>query len=232
MLEFMKAKNTDQLPPIKWMEFILQRDHSAFEAEDGDDKAAAQKKKDDYVEFLAFYDFYVDKMLPTAAGPKKWNVQARHFQPLSTSKLTDGRLRVHPSSEAVVALFFANNHKKWMTMRKWEVANPGQTNKNRWIKTKPDVNKDYATLYSDASAGQNKFGGWTKEGRKLYGRYGLMVKQARKEKKEVGLRYETECFKRLYETNQELHEKKKKPKKRKYQAEGEEDDEDEELDWV
>jgi hypothetical protein len=59
-----------------------------------------------------------------------------------------------------------------------------------------------------------------------------MVKSARKEKKELGLQYETECFQRLYEKNKEIHEKKKKPKKRKYQAEGEEDEEDEELEWV
>jgi hypothetical protein len=228
----MEKRETDQLPDIDWMLYILDRNHTAFHVNKDDDEATARKKEEEYVEFLDFYDCYVDKMLPTAAGPKKWNAAARHFQPLSTSVLPNGRYRVHPSSEALVALLYANGRKKWMAMRKREVSHPEDKTVIRWSKNKPLENPDYETPYSDATAGQSKYGGWNKEGRKLYGRYGIIVKNARANKKDTCLKIETECFQRLYEANKEIHEKKKKTKKRKYQADGMDEENDEELEWV
>jgi hypothetical protein len=51
---------------------ILTRDFSAFEPEEGDDPEAVDEKAQKLEDVLKFFDFYIDKLLPTCAGTKMW----------------------------------------------------------------------------------------------------------------------------------------------------------------
>jgi hypothetical protein len=55
------------------VEKILTRDFSEFKPEEGDDPEAVDEKAQRKEDVLKFFDFYVDKLLPTCAGTKMWH---------------------------------------------------------------------------------------------------------------------------------------------------------------
>jgi hypothetical protein len=211
----------------------LERDFSRFEPEEEDSEPILTQKLKNKKEFLDFFDLYVDKMVPTCAGTKMWHMGIRHFECLSTSKLPNKELRVSPATEALVAVLYINGRDKWIAMHKWTIAHPGQkAEPPRWSKKTPDENLEFRALYSDPFAGQNKLGGWTKEGRKLFGQLAKLVKKTRTENKERCVQVEQACVERLFALNKETYDKKASKKRKAKDIEPEEEEEDDDLEWV
>lgn len=233
-LDHMVKKGLNTLPPLEWMDKILERDFSDFEPKEGDSAEILAKKQTDKAGCLAFFDFYVDKMIPTCAGTKMWHVGVRHKEPMSTSLLpnSNGQLRVSAATEGLTGLLYHNGRDKWIAMYHFNVKNPGKT-APRWRNKEPEKNTEFRARYSEPFSGQNPFGGWSQEGRKLYGKLGRMVKTARTDHPERCLEVENDCVQRLFAQNKEYHDKIALSKKRKAKGLANEDDEpDEDLEWV
>jgi hypothetical protein len=229
----MKEKKIDTLPPTEWLTPILERDFSRFEPEEGDSEQILTQKLKTKKEFLDFFDFYVDKMVPTCAGTKMWHMGIRHFECLSTSKLPNKEHRVPPATEALVAVLYINARDKWVAMHKWTKAHPEHKgDPPRWSKKRPDEYVEFRALYSDPFAGQNKLGGWAKGARKLFGQLAKLVKNNRLENKERCVQVEQACVDRLFAKNKETYDKKASKKRPAKDIEQEEEEEDEDLEWV
>ena len=238
-IEYMNVKNAHELPPDEWLIHILNRDFSAFDQEEGDSDEILTKKETDKANCLAFFDFYVDTLLPCCAGTKMWHVDIRHTECVSQSQLPNSRdLRVSPATEAMCALIYKNGRKKWIAMHIWYESNPQQPGEAkpeppRYNPKKKEENVEFKSPYSDPNGGQNKYGGWNKEGRRMFVQYGKLVKATRTTKMEQCIKVETECFTRLFAQNKAYHDKKYKKKKRKAKVLDEEEDEDDEWSqWI
>lgn len=236
---YMKEKNAPDLPPTEWLIHILKRDFSAFDPKEGDSDEILAQKENNKANCLAFFDFYVDALLPCCAGTKMWHVDIRHIECVSQSLLPNSRdLRVSAATEAMCALIYKNGRKKWIAMHIWYANNPqqpGEAKKEppRWNIKDPQKNVEFKTPYSDPNGGQNKLGGWNKEGRRMFVQYGRLVKATRTTKKEQCIKVETECMQRLFAQNKDYHDKKQKKKKRKAKVLDEEEDEDDEWsEWI
>jgi hypothetical protein len=158
----MKMENVNTLPPTEWLKNILTRDFSELENEEGDDPEEVDKKARKKEDVLKFFDFYVDKLLPTCAGTKMWHAGIRHFECVSQSKLPDNRPRVTYTTEAMCAVLYANSRDKWIAMHAWKKKHPGKGKEfdpPRWKKGNPEENKEFQSLYTDPNGGQNKYGG-------------------------------------------------------------------------
>jgi hypothetical protein len=224
------------LPPSEWLNAILARDFSEFEPVEGDTEAILTKKASEMEARLKFFDFYVDKMLPTCAGTKMWHTGVRHFECVSTSKLPNhDELRVSVQTEALCALLYKNAREKWIATYKFKVANRGTGKKApavpRYNPKEPTKNTEFVALYSDPFSGQSKLGGWNKQGRKFYAKMGKLVKATRTNHAARCVKVETTCFQRLHEQNKEVYDKREK-KKRKIDEIVPSDDESSDLEWV
>jgi hypothetical protein len=93
-LSYMVEHKVDTLPPVDLLECILKRDFSSLDPKEGDSPEILAKKAADKAISLDFFDFYVDKMIPTCASTKRFHSGARHFECLSLSKLSNKELRV------------------------------------------------------------------------------------------------------------------------------------------
>lgn len=208
------------------------RDFTKFDPEEGDSEEVLTKKLADKAARLDFFDFYVDKMLPTCAGTKMWHSGIRHFEAVSASKLPDASERISASTEGLCAVLYKNGRKKWIAMHKWYQDNPGAKKEPpRWNKKKPGELTEFMTLYSDPYGGQNKLGGWTKEGRKLHVRLSKSVLEARKKKECVEV--EMACVARLFAQNKAHYDNKNASKKRKAEEIADESEDDPgDLEWV
>lgn len=186
-------------------------------------------------QMLAFFDFYVDKMLPTCAGNKMWHPKIRHYECVSESKLSNGHVRITYGDEALCALLYKNAREKWIAGFKYLDENK-HTPKNqlkvpKWNNKKPEENQDFKALYSDPYAGQNKLGGWNREGRKYFGQMARICKETRENRKERCAEVERACQQRLYEQNKDRYDKENE-KKRKHSDETDENlEEDPDLEW-
>jgi hypothetical protein len=228
----MKERKLKTLPPTEWLDNILGRDFTEFEPADGDSDEVLAQKETDMAARLEFLDFFVDKMLPTCAGTKMWHSGVRHFEALSDSMCSDGKLRVSPTTEGLCALLYANGRTKWMAMKQWYDDNPNEKKEPpRWHKKRPNENIEFKALYSDPYGGQNQRGGWSPKGRKLHIKYSKLVIAARQKKecREV----ELACVARLFAQNKSFYDKKESSKKRKAEEMADDsDDEDGDLEWV
>ena len=237
-LEYMDIKKAHELPPDEWLIHILNRDFSAFDPEEGDSQEILTKKQTDKAHCLAFFDFYVDTLLPCCAGTKMWHIDIRHIECVSQSRLPNKDLRVSYATEAMCALIYKNGRKKWIAMHAWYELNPQEPGKPkpeppRWNIKQKDKNVEFKSLYSDPCGGQNKLGGWTRDGRRMFVQYGLLVKSTRTTKVPQCIQVEKECFGRLFAANKLYHDKKQKKKKRKAKVLEEENDDDEEwTQWI
>ena len=172
---------------------LLVRDFSQFEIDEEDDEETIEAKTLDLRDALDFFDFYCDKMVPTVAGKKVWHPHARHHECMSISKLPNKQLRVPPNTEALVSVMYRNCYNKWNMMSKWDVTVKGPYP----IFKKPDTNPEWATEYTDACGGQQKFGGWSVAGRVKFVKLAKIVQTSRKKNAKRHLQVEQDSLKRL-----------------------------------
>jgi hypothetical protein len=236
----MMAKEADgaegELPPTEWLNNILKRDFSEFDPVDDDSETEKEEKKENKQAALEFFDFYMDKMLPTCAGTKMWHTGVRHFTALSDNVLPNSpkqELRVSYATEALCALLYENGRDKWIAMHQWIKNKPANQKLKvpRWRKDAPEENKEFRAKYSDPYAGQNKYGGWPSEGRLQFVEYGKMVKTARTEDLEHCIAVEKECAKRLFAQNSEHYAQLEEKKKNKRKSLVLDVDDDDMYDW-
>jgi hypothetical protein len=219
-------KNNQPLPKPREVEHIvLSRDFSHYEIE-ADDADNLKKQKEEKGERARMvFDFYVDCLLPAAAGSRVWNVYARHCEPISTCKqATSDKLRITAATEAMCLTMYHNGRNKWnaqFEFRKTNEKGPFP----KFNPKDPEVNKEFSTPFCSANGGTSKFGGWNETGRQWYAKTQKALHQARSENKERFIQAEKESCKRLKAANAELHTKDylPKPKKRKSDEIAEED---------
>jgi hypothetical protein len=152
--------------------------------------------------------FYTDKLVPTIASAKMFGESIRHFEPLSSIEIPNsgGQLRVPPSTEAFTLLIYKNCQRKWEAMHKFLVENRGQAPEKmpRWQKKTPEVNKEFKSLYSDQSSGQNKYGGWSKEGLTVFIELKRLITGVRQDKSLCD-KVDTLTMQRLFEFHREKY---------------------------
>lgn len=218
----MEAKQLTRLPPPDLLEKLLLRDFSQFDPVEGDDEETIEAKAQDLQKALDFFDFYYDKMVPVVAGKKVWHPYARHHECMSISKLPNKQLRVPPNTEALVAVMYRNCYKKWELMKAWDVNTQGVYPMFK----KPDINPEWATEYTDACGGQQKYGGWSTAGRVKFVKLAKIVLASRKKNMRRHLQVEQDCLTRLQAKYVNLYINKKVPtKKRKAESLTPEDEE-------
>jgi len=193
ILKWMKPKNTPKLFSVEDLEIVMKRDFSEWEPktdEDGNETTNGDPDKLAY--YRELFDFYIEEMVPAAAGCRPFSPAVRHFVNLSEARFPDsveyvgGELIVPPSTEAAILLFFKNARRKWEMMYDWEYVK-GHTNKKthpfpKWSPTEPEKNLEWKTLYSDSSSGQNPYMGWKKAGMREFVRLTRMMIDIRKDK--------------------------------------------------
>ena len=167
--------------------------------------------------------------MPKVAGHSSWGPGKRHHVLLSSakrdSKEEEGDFYVTASDEAFVAVLWANCYKKWehYCLQK---------------RDKPDEELDeqaeeMATPYTNAKAGQKKFGGWNEAGIRKYGEYQVQIKKNRLEQHDYVKAVEEAALERIRKAeNLDQKEASRKSKKRKEPERGAFDDEtDDENDF-
>lgn len=197
----MKEKKWTKLPDPDVLDKLLVRDFSQWEPDEEDDDETTAEKARDLRDALGFFDFYYDKMVPTVAGKKVWHPHARHHECMSTSMLPNKQLRVPPNTESLIAVMYRNCFNKWNKMNAWDVSLKGDYPMFK----KPDINLEWATEYSDACGGQQKFGGWSVAGRVKFVKLAKIVQASRKKNAKRHLQVEQECVKRLQTKYEDLY---------------------------
>lgn len=228
-IQWMVDNTTAELFPTEDLIFVMKRDFSEFEPrfdEDGTETAPGDPERLAYYHRL--FDWYVDKLVPAMAGSRDFNESVRHFVPLSEAKYGPGteelagKVMVTPGMEALILVFFENARKKWEMMYDWDHVK-GYTNKKthpypKWSPKEPEKNREWRTLYSNPSSGQDPFGGWKLSGIMANNKYLTMMNEVR-EDMDLCLYTEKLAVQRLYETYKELHEKPGKAQNAKDPAE-------------
>jgi hypothetical protein len=218
-MQFMQQFNLAMLPGEDWIEPILLRDFSTF-------------KKTDEDLVLAFFDCFVDKMVPAVAGKKVWHPHVRHHENMSTSKFGNKKPRVTAGSEALAAVMYLNGHKKWSSMVDWKISDK-KSPYPKFNPKNPEVNRDWRTPYSDACGGQKKYGGWNDDGRKLFTVLQKKVHGSRKQNAKRHEKVESECVQRLQDKYRDLYTTTAKQNKRKRRSRDSEEHEEkcELMEW-
>ncbi len=228
-IEFQTGEQLQELPSPDFLEKIMVRDFSDFEAKEGDSDETIASKAEEMKLAEKFFDYYVDKMVPCCAGKKVWHPDVRHAEPMSTSLLPNGQVRVPAGAEALVGLFYRNAHKKWCLMATY---NKGTSKTYPLFNPKvPTKNPEWATLYSDRCGGVQSWGGWSKEGRLKYNQLQKLVFTSRKKNAARHLKAENACLARLQDKYQEVIAKKKENKKKRKRSEVLDESTEEELEW-
>lgn len=216
-IQWLVDNKKTELFSVEDLEFIMKRDFSSVEPEfdeDGNEVSAGDPDKLEYYQKL--FDWYVENLLPAVAGSHEFKEPVRHFVPVSEARFPEsaenlgGKLIVTPGMEAIILVFFKNANRKWEMMHDWTYIK-GHTNKRthpypKWSPKNPEVNKEWKTLYSDSSSGQNPFGGWSLDGMKEYNRILKAMNTVRKDK-DLCLHVEKIAVARLYDANKEMHAK-------------------------
>lgn len=183
------------------MDNLIVRDFSQFDHEEDDDEETKANKTKDLKDAQGFFDFYVDKMVPTVAGKKVWHPHARHHELMSTSLLPNKQPRVPPNTESLVAVMYRNCYQKWNQMHAWDLTKQGPYPQFK----KPDINPEWATEYTDACGGQQRWGGWSIAGRVKFVKLAKIVQVSRKKNAKRHLQVEKACLRRLQAKYKDLY---------------------------
>ena len=205
---------------------ILTRDFSIYEPEEGDTEDELTKKAAGMALLEDLMDYYTEKLMPACAGAKLFNTKIRHFDAMSEVLMPnggEGQLRITAGTEAFAMLTYMNNKDKWEATFDWHAKNPNTTTKcPRYSKTKPTENVKFKAKYSDSQTGTPHWGGWSEEGRKLFGVLQREVLASRAENMERHIQRDKECVVRLHHKYAELHKNDhRQPKKAKITNEDE-----------
>jgi hypothetical protein len=111
-------------------------------------------------EYREFFEWHWLGLLPAVCSKHRWGENLRRNCPITTgvSVKDPSKTLVTHTDEAFVLVAYENCDKRWPYC--YDCKQNGQ---------KPDkTHKEYQTRWCDDGAGQNKFGGWTNEGRKRF----------------------------------------------------------------
>lgn len=173
----------------------------------------------DNEEGLRMFDFYVDVMLMKVAGKHLWDKKIRHHGTVSKAVEQEyGKAAILPGTEAYLYTLFLGMESKWKYIASCHVEST----------TVDRESDEFQCPYTEAKGGQQKWGGWTKEGRDKYKEVEQEVKDAREQDHVDAV--EEACLKRL-RAKHGYDEAKKKKKAKKPLQEEEDNDSDCELEY-
>ena len=175
------------------------------------------------------FDVYWDEMLPRTVGNASWGPNKRRYGLLSTHHAPNSdedHPYVTPSDEAFFLVLYENGYDKWKYYH--QCAHPEPTKENPEPKAvEPDAKvADSMCKFTNARAGQAKFGGWMKPGRKQYKKYLDLVVKARASKQ--CKKVEQECLERLRDEHKMDQVDKKRAEKKQKSGKVVEEESDEE----
>ena len=111
--------------------------------------------------------FYWEVILGRIAGCKGWEDGDKHYTTISRAVFpheNDGNKKLFDvSTEAFALLSWENNYQRWNEQLKWLAQHPNAIKIPQRVK----ANKHWAifkSLYTDQDKGQQKYGGWSKQG--------------------------------------------------------------------
>jgi hypothetical protein len=185
---------------IELIELIATHNCEDLYPKEDDTKEKAENRLEILQQSHAIIDFYTDKMVPAVAGVKLWGPSIRHLEPMSVSCLPKqpGKLHVTTSTEAFVLVLYKNGYKKWKAMIKWKKAKANKNKKYpKYNPKKPNLNKQFSTPYSSGNCGQQKFGGWSDEGKDFHMDLQRRIQASRKDNPAIHLKEDEACFAHL-----------------------------------
>jgi hypothetical protein len=159
-----------------------------------------------------WFAWYMDDLLSKSAGKECWSSEIRCWEGPSTACIPNTNIKFIPSgTEAFVVFAVENAYDRWVFER--DLKKKGL----KYNKEDPLHVVAYTTKYSDSSAGQSKFGGWSAKGRKRFEKLTDIISKARA--KPRGKAAEIQCLETL-RIKYKMEEKEGKKKKKKVPAEG------------
>lgn len=201
-----------ELPDPAIFEKILTRDPSDWYLTEeekatrarGESSVEIDEKLAKTTTFRFWFDFYVEKMLPTIAGSDLWN-DIKYSEPVSTCLVpgTKKSLRITTSTEAFTVLLYKNCYKKWNKMYRDYEAHKDSGSRTKWKCPRYHKEKfpdeDYKTPYTDATKGRQKEGGFNWQGMEEYNRLQCLVYDSREAPGGMDrfVRVEKRCLQRL-----------------------------------
>jgi hypothetical protein len=187
--------------------------------QEDDEEEAKRKKEDREVVMDWFINVYTDMMVPAVAGVKLFSESVRHSEPMCTSLIPNTNSnRITASTEAFTVLLYKNAWEKWNTQHRWKSMKENQGRAKempRYSRKFPDKNREFMTVYSDTGLGQQRYGGWSEEGKIEYGRLQRLAMYARKNHAERCLAEDTACVESLREKYKHKYSNKNSKNKRK-----------------
>ncbi|KAL3909974.1 MAG: hypothetical protein SGARI_002343, partial [Bacillariaceae sp.] len=163
---------------------------------------AAQEQADrDIARMKKVFDLYVDVCLTAVAGcngTSGFPPAVKCFEPVSTCQVANGggSLRITAGSEAFALLMYRNCVSKWNQMHIFKIKKV-KGKQPRYSKKRDQDNILWKTRYTDPACGQNKYGGWVKQGKQDYMMLQKKFAALRKDHAELCLAVETACCERL-----------------------------------
>jgi hypothetical protein len=223
-------RNNKPLPnPDLLEQLVLTRDMGDVEIDDGDSDAVKLQKTENRKAAEELFDFFVDVILPAAAGKKSWGPEVRCYEPVSTSKIGNkNQLRITAATEAMGLTIYRNCRSKWNAMIDFRKTK-GKGVKFPKYKEGKEENVEYRTPFTATDCGQSKYGGWNEEGRKYFTRLQKKILHYRKEHKERFAAVEKACYQRLQVAYNRQGEKPAQKKRKSLEMD---DDDDPDMDCV
>ena len=130
-----------------------------------------KKRRDRFV-------LWIDTMMGIACGKKLFGPEKRSQHCISSYKYADGKEVIPAGMEAMVILMLENAQAKWAFEGDLELKwNRTMVNADR--KTKPYKKNCPDTPYTTVKGGNNKYGGWTKEGRIRFAKIRALIQKGR-----------------------------------------------------
>ena len=122
--------------------------------------ADAAEQQAEHDRLMKVFLWYWDNLLPACAGNVYWRDSIRRSMCISVANL-DGKPCIPPSTEAMTAIMYDNCSEKWGVM--WQKKKDDPAYKIPKKRDDPDYD-EMMPKYSDPTAGQSKYGGWSHEG--------------------------------------------------------------------
>ena len=158
-------QNRKDIPNKKEIRLLMERENL-------DSDTAPAVRKDMEAKLVT----YVNEMLPKVAGNKYFGPGTRHYECPSFfehpqevpegSNLDDYVQAVSEADEAFLVLLWENSYDKWVEQdRKYKVSvEENKKDPNKPIYEAKEDKTDYKLPYTNPKAGNNKYGGYTKNG--------------------------------------------------------------------
>ena len=173
--------------PISYAEF---KEVAFRDVTDNDNNLDPKKVK--------IFDLYA-LMLSACSGSSTYGEKQRRTLPVSTAKKEDGRFAVPFSTEAMVLVMFDNCVQKWDNIHQFKEVEKNIAKVPKYSPKKHEETKQWMTKYSDACSGNCPYGGWSKDGIKLFKDLSSEIKDLRETRSELCLEVETAAVQRFHD---------------------------------